>query len=132
MTAEDLEGRIKEVCGQLNSAHARLVELVAEAQQTEAWAVWGIRSLRHWLTWQAGVASRTADALIRLAEARTTHPAVSERFAAGELTLDQAVVAVTVPPHCDATIAELAVHSTVTQLRVEARVRGPHPRPRRR
>ena len=118
MSADDLEERIKEVCGQLNAAHARLVE----AKETEAWAVWGIRSLRHWLTWQAGVAGRTADALIRLADARTTHPAVSERLAAGELTLDQAAMAVTVPPHCDATIAELAVQSTVTQLRVEARV----------
>ncbi len=129
MSGEDLEERIREVCGQLNAAHARLVELVAEAEETGAWAVSGVRSLRHWLTWQAGVAGRTADTLIRLAAARTTHPAVSARFTAGELTVEQAAIAVTVPAHCDTTIADLAVRSTVAQLHIEARIARPAPQP---
>ena len=75
--ADDIEDRLAVVVGQLNALHAQLVDLVAEAQATNAWSGLGIRSLTHWLTWKAGVTNERANALVRLAAAKTTHPAVS-------------------------------------------------------
>ena len=85
----DIEERLRAVCGHLNVLNAQLVELAAEALETGAWQVWGVRSLSHWLTWQAGISPHRAQEVVRLAEARTTHPAVMSTFAAGALSVDQ-------------------------------------------
>ena len=74
--ARDLEGRLKVVCGHLNAAHAQLVDVVAEVIEHDAWSGMGVRSPKHWLTWQAGVDPATAEKVLRLAAAKTTHPAV--------------------------------------------------------
>src|SRR3954454_14471311 len=121
----DLEDRLAVVVGQLNALHAQLVDLVAEARQTNAWAVVGVRSLTHWLTWKAGVSNQQASQLVRLAEARETHPRLSDTFAAGRLTVDQAAIAVKVPPHCDAQVAEMAPLASVNQLRTIVRCAQP-------
>ena len=49
-----IEERLRVVCGHLNVLHAQLVDLAAEAMDTGVWAGWGVRSMAHWLTWQAG------------------------------------------------------------------------------
>ena len=98
--ADDIEDRLAVVVGQLNALHAQLVDLVAEARDTNAWAGLGIRSLTHWLTWKAGVSNQHAAALVRLADARARTPSSRALFADGRLTVDQAAVAVKVarPP----------------------------------
>ena len=123
----DLEERIATVVGHLNVLHAELVGLVAEAAATGAWAGDGIRSLRHWLTWKAGVSSARAGELVRLAEATTTHPATMAELAAGTLTVDQAAVAVGAPAHHDVEVAQLAPLATVNQLRTIVRCARPVP-----
>ena len=115
--ADELEARMGVVVGQLNAVHAELVDLITEAAATGAWEGWGVRSLCHWLTWQAGLSRSHALELIRLADAKITHPAITQAFRDGTLTVDQAAVAVKVPAHNDAEVAELAPLSTVTQLR---------------
>jgi Domain of unknown function (DUF222)/HNH endonuclease len=124
-TADDLEDRLAVVVGQLNALHAQLVDLVAEARATNAWAGAGIRSLTHWLTWKAGVSNPHAAQLVRLADARQTHPRITEAFAAGRLTVDQAAIAVKVPPHTDAQVAEMAPLATVNQLHTIVRCSRP-------
>ena len=119
--ADDIEARLAVIVGQLNALHAQLVDLVAEARDTDAWAGLGIRSLTHWLTWKAGVTNERANALVRLADAKTTHPELSTLFADGELTVDQAAVAVKVEPRHDHRVAEMAPLATVNQLRVIVR-----------
>ncbi|MET0144022.1 MAG: HNH endonuclease [Ilumatobacteraceae bacterium] len=123
--AEDLEARLGVVVGQLNAVHAELVGLIAEAATTGAWEGWGVTSLCHWLTWQAGLSRAHALELIRLAEARATHPEISAAFQDGALTVDQAAVAVKVPAHNDAEVAELAPMTTVSQLRTVVRCSQP-------
>jgi hypothetical protein len=123
--ARDLEERLKVVCGHLNAAHAQLVDVVAEVIEQDAWSGIGVRSPKHWLTWQAGIDPATADKVLRLAAAKLTHPAVTAVFDDGRLSLDQAAVAVTAPVHVDATMAELAPLSTVAQLRIEVRAATP-------
>lgn len=78
----DIEERLRAVCGHLNVLHAQLVELAAEALETGSWQGWGVKSLAHWLTWQAGISPSRAREVVRLAEARSTHPAVMSTFAA--------------------------------------------------
>ncbi|MET0458366.1 MAG: DUF222 domain-containing protein, partial [Ilumatobacteraceae bacterium] len=84
----DIEERLRAVCGHLNVLNAQLVELTAEALATGSWQGWGVRSLQHGLTWQAGISPHRAAEVVRLAEARTTHPAVMSTFAAGALSVD--------------------------------------------
>ncbi len=122
-----IEERLRAVCGHLNVLNAQLVELAAEALATEAWAGWGVKSLGHWLTWQAGISSGRAQEVVRLAEARSTHPAVMSTFAAGALSVDQAAIATKAPASLDEEFAELAVVATVAQLRVLVRAARPAP-----
>jgi hypothetical protein len=119
--ADELEDRLAVVVGQLNALHAQLVELVAEARDTGAWSGLGIRSLTHWLTWKAGVTNERANALVRLADATSTHPELSTLFADGRLTVDQAAIAVRVDPRHDHRVAEMAPMATVNQLRTIVR-----------
>ena len=118
---DDIEDRLAVIVGQLNALHAQLVDLVAEARDTNAWAGLGIRSLTHWLTWKAGVTNQRANALVRLADAKATHPELSTLFADGQLTVDQAAVAVKVEPRHDHRVAEMAPFATVNQLRTIVR-----------
>ena len=123
----DIEVRLREVCGHLNVLNAQLVELAAEALATGSWAGWGVKSLSHWLTWQAGISSGRAQEVVRLAEARDTHPAVMSAFAAGALSVDQAAIATKAPAYLDEDFAELAPMATVSQLRVLVRAARPAP-----
>lgn len=127
--AAELSERIGEIVGRLNMANAELVEVIAQADATEAWAGPGIRNLEHWLTWQAGVSSTTARQLHRVADALATHPQITQLFRDGQLTLDQAAVAVMAHPEHDEQIATLAPKSTVTQIRTMARCSRPAPEP---
>ncbi len=54
-TARRLEAQVAETVGRINQGHVELVAIAAEAKATGAWAGPGLRSLGHWLTWQAGV-----------------------------------------------------------------------------
>ena len=122
---DDVEVRLGVLVGQLNAVHAALVDLVAEVAESGAWNGVGVRSLTHWLTWQAGLSRPHAVELVRLAGAKVTHPVTMGVFADGGLTVDQAAVAVQAPPHNDAEVAELAPFATVTQIR--AIVKMAHP-----
>ena len=117
----DIEERLRTVCGHLNVLNAQLVELAAEALVTGAWQGWGVRSLRHWLTWQAGISPGHAREVVGLAEARDTHPAIMSTFAAGAISMDQAATAIKAPAYLDERLAESATVATVPQLRTMVR-----------
>ncbi len=117
----DIEERLRTVCGHLNVLNAQLVELAAEALMTEAWAGCGVRSLQHWLTWQAGISPGHAREVVRLAEARDTHPAIMSTFAAGAISIDQAAAATKAPAYLDEHLAQTVTYATVPQLRTMAR-----------
>jgi Domain of unknown function (DUF222) len=128
--AAELEDRLQSVCGQLNVLHAELVDLAAEALATGCWEGWGIKSLGHWLTWKAGLSSSRAAEVVRLAEARTTHPEVMASFSAGGLSVDQAAVATKAPAYLDRDFAQLAEVATVAQLRIAVHAARPPARHR--
>ena len=122
MTAERqldaVEAEIADICGVLNVAHGRLVELVSRVIEAELWKGWGIRSVEHWLTIRAGLSRSQANRIVATARRQADLPVTMERLRSGELTLDQAAaVAALAPAHIDARAASLASVSTVTQLR---------------
>ena len=125
-----LDERLAATCGRLNACYAELVELVAEVIATDAWHGWGIRSIEQWITWRTGLAAGHARALIALATAAEAHPKVCEAFGDGELSIDQAALAVRARPEHDADVAEWARVMTLPQLRIAVRAsntsaRGP-------
>jgi hypothetical protein len=127
--AVDLEERLRTVCGHLNVLNAQLVELAAEALATGSWHGAGVKSLAHWLTWQVGISQGHAREIVRLAEARDSHPRVMAAFADGALSHDQAAIATKAPEYLDKWFAEVATAATVAQLRVMVRAARPAPKP---
>lgn len=116
-----IEERLADAVSVANHAHRQLVDIVAEAAETGAWSGPGLRSLAHWLTWQAGVSHATARIVVRIAGARATHPLLSACWSRGELTLDQMAVAVAAPAYADREVASLAPRCTVGQIRTIVR-----------
>ena len=114
---DELEAKLAVVCGGLNQLSARLVTLVTEALESEAWAGSGIRSPEHWLVLRAGLSPGRARQVVLMARRAAALPVVMGQFASGLLSVDQvAVVARHTPSHVEASVAELAVSASVPQL----------------
>ena len=112
-----LEGEIAEVCGVLNAATGRLVELIAKVLATDAWTGAGIRSAEHWVAWQCGVSASRARSLVAMARRLPELPETAAAFEAGELSEDQVkVICAYGPAHNDAELAEFGRQATVSQL----------------
>ena len=58
------EGRLGDVCGQLNVHHAALVAIAAEALETGGWEGGGIHSPAHWLAWKCGLSPQRAAQIV--------------------------------------------------------------------
>jgi hypothetical protein len=115
---DDVEQDLALLCGALNQSYARLVTIVAQALDDESWAIAGVRSAEHWLTMRAGLSPFHARQIVAVARRHGELPSVMAEFANGQLSLDQvAVVARYAPAHVEASVAELAVHASVPQLR---------------
>src|SRR5690242_17184013 len=113
----DLRAEIQRVCGVLNVAHAQLVALTAQAIDEDLWQGWGIRSIEHFLCWQAGLSPSRAKQIAEVARRMDELPETIGQFVAGELSVDQMVtVAHRVPAHNDGEVAQFARSATVTQL----------------
>ena len=120
ITAEQVaaEQELASLCGVLNASYSRLVAIVADALLDESWAIAGIQSPEHWLTMRAGLSPFRARQIVQVARRRGDLPTVMGEFADGQLSLDQVlVVARYAPAHVEASVAELAVHASVPQLR---------------
>ena len=118
---EALQASLAGVCGHVNAQQARLVRLVERALVGEAWKQIGIHSASHWLAWQAGVTTSTAQKVLAVARRAEQHPLVMAAFDNGELSLDQVVLAVKAPAYTDAEICGLARVLTVQQLSMVVR-----------
>ena len=113
-----LEARAATVADRLNRANVELVALCRDLLADDAWAGEGFRSLEHWLTVRVGLSPARAREAVLVARRHGELPAVAERFDAGRLSLDQASVAARHTPVAhQESVAELAEHTTVPQLR---------------
>ena len=80
--AEEVEAELAEVCGQLNAAHARLVDLVAAALRAECWVGVGIHSCEQWVAWHTGLSPFRARQMVEIARRQAELP--GPRQASGE------------------------------------------------
>jgi hypothetical protein len=104
--------------GQLNRAHAELVDIAAELIEGGHWGDGRFRSPEHFFTVRAGLSPAHARDVVVVARRRAEHPDAAAALSAGELSLDAAaVVAHHVPAGYQASMAQLARHATVPQLR---------------
>ena len=73
-TLELLEDRLADLCGHRNVLDASLVRLVAEVLETGVWAMPGIVSPAHWLSWKAGLSAAHAQQVVSVARRRGELP----------------------------------------------------------
>jgi len=113
--AARLEAEIADVCGMVNAATARLVDLIGRVLATGSWEGWQIRSPEHWVSWKCGVSPARARCLVAMARRLSELPETKAAFDAGELSPDQvAVVCRHAPAAIDGEVAILARETTVT------------------
>ena len=116
--AEAIDGELARVCGIINMAAARQVELIRRALDNGSYAASGVRSAEQWVAWKCGVSPGHARALVAAARRLPELPESAAAFAAGELSEDQVgVICRHAPAHNDAEVATLARSATVAQLR---------------
>ncbi|WP_460938923.1 HNH endonuclease signature motif containing protein, partial [Phycicoccus ginsengisoli] len=114
----ELWARTAQVAGRLNRAQAELVEVARELVDDKHWGDGGFRSPEHYLVVRAGLSPEHAADVVRVARRTKELPEAAAALDAGELSLDQvAVVARRVPVTHQASMAHLARHATVPQLR---------------
>ncbi|HEX3394782.1 MAG TPA: DUF222 domain-containing protein, partial [Acidimicrobiales bacterium] len=87
-----LEDEIAEVCCILNVAGGRLVGLIGQVLDTEAWSGAGIRSPEQWVAWKCGVSAGRARRLVAMARRLPEMPHTRSALDAGEVAEDQAAV----------------------------------------
>lgn len=71
------------------AGQAQVCELIGEVDARQSWMTDGARSLVDWVAVRLGVRPETARRLVRVARRLADLPVLSERFAAGVLSLDQ-------------------------------------------
>jgi hypothetical protein len=103
--------------GTINVAVARLVATIRMLIDTGGWGGHGIRSVEHWVSWKAGVSSRRAGDLVRVARRIDELPACWALFEQGRLTEDAMVrIARRVPAGRDGEVAGWAPGMLISQL----------------
>ncbi len=68
---------------------ARVCDLIVEVDPRQSWMTDGARSLTDWVAARLRVRNETASQLVRVARRLEDLPVLSERFASGDLSLDQ-------------------------------------------
>lgn len=85
----DLEDALTTLAGDLNAATCRFLVLLGEFDARQGWALEGVRSCAHWLTWRCGLGSGAAREHVRVARALRDLPRTQREFAAGHLSFSK-------------------------------------------
>jgi hypothetical protein len=81
-----LEAEICELAGHIAAATCRWLLLVAEFDRRDGWAVDGVLSMSHWLSWRCGLGLVTAREHVRVARALVNLPSIRDAFMMGRLS----------------------------------------------
>ena len=114
---ELLEERICAGAGHLAAATGAWLALLEEFDRREGWAVHGLKSCAHWLSWKCGFSLVTGREHVRVARALAELPQAAAALAAGRLSFSK-VRALTriATPATEADLVDVALHSTGAQL----------------
>jgi hypothetical protein len=75
--------------GRVAAGEARLMAYIGEFDERKAWAVQGVLSCAHWLSWRLGMGPNAAGERVRVARALRRLPKTTEAFASGALSFTQ-------------------------------------------
>ena len=78
------------LAGQIASATADFLRLLAEFDEQEGWVAPGVLTCAHWLSWRCGMDLRTAREHVRVARALSDLPRTSTELSAGRLSYSKA------------------------------------------
>ncbi|HEY2832345.1 MAG TPA: DUF222 domain-containing protein [Sporichthyaceae bacterium] len=114
---ELLAERICELAGHLAAATGSFLAMVGEFDRHRGWAVSGVRSCAHWLSWRAGIGLVAAREQVRVARALENLPLIAAELAAGRLSYSK-VRAMTriATPATEADLVAMALASTGAQM----------------
>lgn len=113
----DLESRLRTLAGEIASAQAEFMTLLAEYDTLEGWFNWGARSAADWLSNHCGHGAYTARKEVALAHALEELPVLRDTMARGAMSMDKAVaVASLATPESEPGLVELAQETTANQL----------------
>ena len=114
---EVLEGRLRALAGEIAAAQAEFLGLLAEYDELEGWADWGVRSAAEWLSNHCGHGAYNARKEVALAHALESLPVLKESMTSGSMSLDKAAaVASLATPESETELVELALETTANQL----------------
>ncbi len=114
---DNLEARITEVCGHINAATFRFLELVAEFDRTQGWARHGLANCAQWLNWQCGIGACAAREKVRVARALESLPKIGDAFREGQVSYSKvrAMTRVATEEN-EATLLNIALHGTASHV----------------
>ncbi len=119
--SERLDGffaELAELAGQRNAIDGRIAEIAAEIDEARLWGFTGVKSMEGLIAWRLGTSMRNAETIVAVARRMAEFPRCVRDLREGRLSLDQVgAIAEGAGTGSDAHYAELASHSTVTQLR---------------
>jgi hypothetical protein len=119
----ELEREIRELAGNIAAATCRWLLLVAEFDARGGWAVDGVKSCAHWLSWACSIGMGAAREHVRVAGRLRELPLLREAFSRGELSYCKARALTRIAtPETEAQLLQLGYHATGAQL--EKVVRG--------
>ncbi len=81
-----LADEITTLCGHLDAAEFRLLELIRRFDEIAPWGLWEMNSCAQWLNWTCGIGLGAAREKVRVAHALPGLPVVSEAFREGRLS----------------------------------------------
>jgi hypothetical protein len=115
--AEQLEKEIVELCGHLNAAEYRFLELIGEFDRGEHWVWYGVANCAQWLNWQCGLGRAAARERVRIARALPALPKISESFSRGEISYSKVreMTRIATPENED-TLLNVALHGTAAHV----------------
>jgi hypothetical protein len=114
---ESLTNEIMELCGHMDAAEFRLLELIRRLDESAPWGAWSMKSCAHWLNWRCGIALGAAREKVRVAHALVALPAISGAFREGRLSYSKvrAITRVATPEN-EATFVHLCLSATAAQI----------------
>ena len=117
--ADALEREITDLCAQINAASYRLLQLIAELDDTKLPGVPGdFTSCAHWLNWRCGIGLNAATRKgPRRARAEKPAGDISSAFASGRLSFSKVHALTRIADGAnEAELLELAHHATAAQV----------------
>ena len=84
--SEALGNQITGLCGYINAATYRLLEMIREFDQEGLWQLEGVCSCAHWLNWKCGIGMNAAREKVRVANALGELTKISACYSRGEIS----------------------------------------------